>query len=165
MILGLSPNAFLVLHVAVSMVAIATGFIVVGGMFSSAMLPGWTLVFLVLTMATSATGFLFPIAGFTPALAVGALAIVILLLAAYALYAQRMNGGWRTVYVVSALAALYFNSFVFVVQSFQKVGFLQAIAPTQSEPPFAITQGVLLLAFVAMGWTLLRRFHPEVRLA
>jgi hypothetical protein len=157
----LSIDAFLILHVAISMAAIFAGFIVMGGMYSSAKLPGWTAIFLLLTVLTSVTGFMFPIGGFTPALAVGAVSIAVLAVSLYALYSRRMSGRWRWIYVVTAVAALYLNVFVFVVQSFQKVGFLQALAPTQAEAPFAVAQTALLIGFVAMGWMALRRFYPE----
>jgi hypothetical protein len=158
--LGLSLDAFLILHVAISMVAIFAGFIVLGGMFSSAPMPGWTAFFLLTTILTSVTGFMFPVGGFTPALAVGAVSILLLAVALAALYARRLDGRWRAIYVVSAVAALYLNVFVFVVQSFQKVGFLQALAPTQGEPPFAIAQTALLIGFVLLGWMAVRRFRP-----
>jgi hypothetical protein len=161
MTLGLSPDAFLILHVAISMAAIFAGFIVLGGLYSSAKLPGWTAVFLVLTILTSVTGFMFPFAGITPAFVLGALSIVVLAIALIALYSRKMKGRWRWVYVTSAVLALYLNVFVFIVQSFQKVGFLQALAPTQAEPAFAIAQAAVLGLFVVLGWLAVSRFHPE----
>lgn len=164
MILGLTPEAFLLLHVVISMIGIFAGFIVMGGMYASHKLPTWTAIFLFTTILTSATGFLFPITIFTPALAVGILSLVILLVALLALYVYRLAGWWRFVYVATALAALYLNFFVFIVQSFQKVTFLQHLAPKQAEPPFVITQAVVLLTFVVLGLIALWRFHPERRL-
>ncbi|ARP97994.1 hypothetical protein [Pseudorhodoplanes sinuspersici] len=164
MILGLSPEGFLLLHVAVSMVGIFSGFVVMGGMYASNKLPVWTAIFLFTTILTSVTGFLFPITIFTPALAVGLLSMIILLVAVLALYIYRLAGWWRFVYVASALAALYLNLFVFIVQSFQKVMFLQHLAPKQAEPPFVITQSVVLLTCVVLGVIALWKFHPERRL-
>jgi hypothetical protein len=149
-----------VLHVVISMIAIFAGFIVLGAMFSSAKLAGWTIFFLVMTLLTNITGFMFPIAGFTPALAVGTVSTLLLLVAAYALYNGKLRGSWRATYVVTALIGLYLNVFVLIAQSFQKVSFLQPLAPTGSEPPFAIAQGATLIAFVLLGWMAVRRFHP-----
>ncbi len=161
MIAGMSIANFTVLHVAISMIAIFAGFIVLGGMFSNAPLGGWTAFFLLMTILTNVTGFMFPIAGFTPALAVGALSSLILLVALYALYKEKLRGGWRTTYVVTALIGLYLNVFVLIAQGFQKVSFLQPLAPNGNEPPFAIAQGINLVAFVLLGFLALRRFHPN----
>lgn len=160
MILGLSVANFTVLHVVISMIAIFSGFIVVGGMFSNAGLAGWTAFFLLMTILTNVTGFMFPIAGFTPALAVGTLSTLLLLVAVYAVYKERLRGSWRTVYVVTASIGLYLNVFVLIAQSFQKVSFLQPLAPHGNEPPFAIAQAVTLVAFLLLGWMALRKFHP-----
>ncbi len=159
-ILGMSVAGFTVLHVVISMVAIFAGFIVVGGMFANAGLAGWTLFFLLMTILTNVTGFLFPIAGFTPALAVGTLSTLLLLVALYALYKERLHGGWRIAYVVTALIGLYLNVFVLIAQSFQKVSFLRPLAPNGNEPPFAIAQGVALVSFVLLGFLALRKFQP-----
>lgn len=164
MILGLSPEGFLLLHVAISMIGIFAGFVVMGGMYASNKLPVWTAIFLFTTILTSVTGFLFPITIFTPALAVGILSMIVLLVALLALYVYRLAGWWRFVYVATALAALYLNFFVFIVQSLQKVTFLQHLAPKQEEPPFVITQGTVLLAFILLGVIALWKFHPERRL-
>jgi hypothetical protein len=159
-IAGLSVANFTVLHVVISMIAIFAGFIVLGAMFSSVKLAGWTTFFLLMTLLTNITGFMFPIAGFTPALAVGTVSTLFLLVAAFALFKEKLRGSWRAAYVTTALIGLYLNVFVLIAQSFQKVSFLQPLAPTGSEPPFAIAQGATLVAFVLLGWTALRRFHP-----
>jgi hypothetical protein len=62
--------------------------------------------------------------------------------------------------VVTAVLALYLNVFVGVVQTFQKVAFFHALAPTQTEPPFAVAQGIVLLAFIAVGIAAVRKFRP-----
>ena len=160
MILGMSVGAFTLLHVIITLVAIGSGLIVVGGMFASNKLPGTTAMFLLTTALTSVTGFLFPIHGFTPALGVGILACVILAVALFALYKQRLVGGWRWVYVITAIASLYLNVFVLVVQSFVKVSALNALAPTQSEPPFAITQAVVLVIFILIALIAVAKFRP-----
>lgn len=158
-------EGFTVLHVAISMIAIFAGFIVVGGMFSNAGLAGWTAFFLLMTILTNVTGFLFPFTVFTPALGVGILSSLLLIVALVALYGFGLDGRWRAVYVATALLGLYFNVFVLIVQSFQKVSFLQPLAPKGSEPPFVIAQGAALAAFLLLGWMALARFHPERRVA
>jgi hypothetical protein len=122
--------------------------------------PVWTAIFLMTTIATSATGFLFPFTKFDPALVVGTISLVLLAVAVLALYGLRLAGIWRAAYIVSAIMALYLNVFVGVVQSFQKVAFLKPLAPTQSEPPFAIAQGVVLIIFVIFGSFAVRRYRP-----
>lgn len=165
MMLGFSFATFTAVHVLISLIAIAAGLVVFWGMFSSNRLAGWTAVFLVTTVLTTVTGFMFPITVFTPALAFGILSSVLLIVALVALYGYRLSGRWRAVYVGTALAALYLNVFVAVVQSFQKLTVLQTLAPTQSEAPFAITQAVVLLAFIAFGVLAVRKFHPERQFA
>jgi uncharacterized membrane protein len=59
-------------------------------------------------------------------------------------------GAWRWIYVVGAATALYLNVFVLIVQAFLKVPLLNALAPTQTEPPFLITQVVVLAIFVVL---------------
>ena len=160
MIAGLSIENFTILHTAISLVAIASGLMVLAGMFRARSLPGWTALFLVTTVLTSVTGFMFPINGLTPAIVFGVISIVILAIALMALYVKHLSGAWRWIYVTTALAALYFNVFVLIVQSFQKVPALQKLAPTQSEPPFSVTQGVVLVAFLVLGTMAARRFRP-----
>ena len=149
MIAGLSIENFTILHTAISLIAIASGLIVLAGMLRARRLPGWTAVFLVTTILTSVTGFMFPINGLTPGIVIGLISIVILAIALMALYVKNLSGAWRWIYVVTALIALYFNVFVLIVQSFQKVPALQGLAPTQSEPPFQIAQLTTLVLFVA----------------
>lgn len=160
MILGMSVANFTVLHVVISMIAIFAGFIVVGGMFSNAGLAGWTAFFLFMTILTNVTGFLFPIGGFTPALGVGTLSTLLLVVALYALYKKKLHGSWRSVFVVTALIGLYLNVFVLIAQSFQKVSFLQPLAPTGNEPPFLIAQLVALITFLLLGFLALRKYRP-----
>src|SRR5262249_52120047 len=160
MILGMSVGAFTILHVVITLVAIGSGLIVVGGMFASHRLPMTTALILFTTALTSVTGFLFPIHGFTPALGVGILACVILAVALYALYKEHLVGAWRWVYVIGAVASLYLNVFVLVVQSFVKVSALSALAPTQTESPFAIAQAVVLAIFILITLIAVIKFRP-----
>jgi hypothetical protein len=165
MTLGLSLEAFTTLHVVISLIGIASGLIVLCGVLTSQRLDGWTALFLVSTILTSVTGFMFPFNGLLPSHVVGAISLVVLAVALLALYAFRLAGLWRWVYVVAALAALYLNVFVGVVQAFQKLAVLQPLAPTQSEPPFVIAQVAVLALFLALGALAVRRFHPQAGVA
>lgn len=158
MIFGMTPFTFF--HVILSLVGIATGLVVLSGWLRSVRMPGVTLTFLISTLATVVTGFLFPFSGLTPAFGVGIVTTVALIAAIAALYRYRLVGRWRPVYLVSATVALYLNAFVLVVQAFQKIGPLNALAPTGSEPSFAIAQAVVLLFFGAGGYLAVSRFHP-----
>ena len=150
MILGMSVSAFTLVHVLLSLIGIFTGLVVVYGFLKGRLLAGWNGVFLVTTILTSVTGFLFHSAQFGPPHIVGVISLVLLGLAVAALYAFNLAGPWRWIYAATATLALYLNVFVGVVQAFQKVSFLQPLAPTQSEPPFAIAQGIVLLIFLAL---------------
>jgi hypothetical protein len=160
MILGMSIGAFTLLHVVITLVAIGSGLIVVGGMFASDRLPVTTALFLLTTALTSLTGFLFPIHGLTPALSVGILACVILVVALFALYKEHLVGAWRWIFAITAVASLYLNVFVLVVQSFVKVAALNALAPTQTEPPFALTQALVLAIFILIAIIAAVKFRP-----
>lgn len=162
MILGLSFENFILLHVVISLIGIATGIIALAGMLRSAS-PGWiTHVFLITTALTTITGFLFPITAFTPALGTGIVSTALLVPAFLGIYAFHLAGAWRWIYAVTAIAALYLNCFVLVVQAFQKVPALAELAPTQSEPPFVAAQAALLIAFLWFGWRATKSFHPAV---
>jgi hypothetical protein len=160
MILGMSIATFTLTHVLISIVGIASGLIVVERFVRNRALGLSNTIFLVATIATSVTGFLFPFTAFTPAHVVGVISLVILAVALFALYAGNLIGPWRWIYGVTAVMALYLNVFVAVVQAFQKVGRLHALAPTQSEPPFALAQGVVHVLFVLIGIVAIRRFRP-----
>jgi len=160
MILGMSVGAFTILHVIITLVAIGSGLIIVGGMFASNTLPVTTALFLFTTALTSLTGFLFPIHGFTPALGVGIVACVILAVALFALYKEHLVGAWRWIYVITAVVSLYLNVFVLVVQSFVKVSALNALAPMQTEPPFVVTQAAVLAIFVLIALIAVIKFRP-----
>jgi hypothetical protein len=162
MILGMSLSTFTTVHVIISLIGIFSGFVAVYGMLNGSRLDWWTTLFLVTTILTSVTGFLFPIHGVTPAIVVGILSLIVLAVALAALYAFRLGGAWRWIYVVTAFIALWFNTFVSVVQAFQKIGFLNALAPNQSEPPFAIAQLVVLAIFLWLGYRAVKTFHPAI---
>jgi hypothetical protein len=160
MILGMSTAAFTQFHVILSLIGIGSGIVAVVGMLSATRLPGLTAIFLATTAATSVTGFMFHFASFGPPEIVGVISLVVLALAVLALYAYQLSGSWRWIYVAAAVCALYLNVFVAVVQTFQKVAFFHALAPTQQEPPFAVAQGVVLIVFVVLGIAATRKFHP-----
>ena len=150
------------IHVALSLIGIVSGLVVLYGLLSGRPLGGWTALFLATTVLTSVTGFPLAPFGFDPPRAVGVISLVLLALAVAALYVFRLAGAWRWVYVGSAIAALYLNVFVGVVQAFQKLPFLQPLAPTQSEPPFLIAQVAVLAIFIVLGILAAIRFHPEL---
>ena len=160
--LGLSLSTFTTVHVIISLIAIVAGIIVMFGMLGSNRMPGLTALFLLLTILTSATGFLFPFEGFKPSYVIGALSLVLLLIACIALYGMKLSGAWRWIYVVTALVSLYFNVFVLVIQSFLKIPALTALAPGNppSGPVFAVVQGVVLVFFVLVIIGAIRRFRP-----
>ena len=160
MVFGISLSAYTTIHVIISLIAIAAGFIAVFEMIANKSLGIWNTIFLWTTIATSVTGFGFPITGVTPGIIVGIISLVFLAVALFALYAQHLAGPWRWVYVITAIVALWFNVFVLIVQSFQKIDFLKALAPTQSEPPFQIVQGVALVLVVVLAIIAVRRFRP-----
>jgi hypothetical protein len=153
--------ALTVVHVAISLVAILSGLVVVFGMLSGKRLDGWTGLFLATTVLTSVSGFFFPFKHFTPGDAVGIISLVVLAVAIRARYRRRLAGGWRRTYAISAVVALYLNVFVLIVQLFEKVPVLKALAPTQSEPPFKVTQVVVMALFVVLGIAAAKRFRSD----
>ena len=154
-------EAYTILHVLISLLAILAGLVVVCGMLTARRLDGWTKFFLATTVLTSVTGFFFPFHGFTPAIGTGIISMIVLAIAIYARYARRLVGGWRKTYVITAILALYLNVFVLVVQAFQKVPALKELAPTQSETPFKIAQLAVLLCFIVLGVFAAVRFRGE----
>jgi hypothetical protein len=158
MILGLSTFAFV--HVAISLIGIGTGLVVLLGLMAGERLDGWTAVFLISTVATSVTGFGFPLHVLLPSHWIGVVSLVVLAVAIVARYPLHLAGSWRWIYAAGAVLALYLNVFVLVVQLFRRVPALQALAPTQSEPPFLVTQLVLLALFGVLGVRAARRFRP-----
>ena len=162
MILGMSVPTFTTVHTVISLIGIFSGLIVLYGMFSSKRLEAWTAVFLLTTILTSVTGFFFPVEKILPSHIFGVLSLLVLAVTLAALYVYRLAGKWRWLYVATAVFALYLNVFVGVVQSFDKVPFLNALAPTQKDPPFIIAQAVVLLLFIYFGIKAVRSFRPAV---
>jgi hypothetical protein len=155
-----SLTLLLQVHVGLSLIGIVSGLVVLYGLVTGKPFAGWTAIFLASTILTSVTGFPLPPYGFDPPRALGVISLVLLAAAVAALYVFHLAGAWRWIYVVTAVASLYLNVFVGVVQSFQKLPFLQPLAPTQSEPPFVVAQVVVLLAFIAFGALAVIRFRP-----
>lgn len=143
-------TTFTFVHVVISLVGIFSGGVVVYGLMTARRLDGWTAIFLMTTAATSVTGFLFPFQRFLPSHGVGIVSLIVLAVAILARYKFHLAGAWRWIYVVTTVTALYLNVFVLIVQLFQKISALKAIAPTQSEPPFVLTQAVILALFVVL---------------
>lgn len=161
MILGMSAETYTLLHVLISLIAIGTGLVVMSGLLSGNRMDRLTSIFLTTTALTSITGFGFPFERLLPAHIVGILSLLILALAIPARYVFNFARSWRWIYVVGASLALYFNVFVLVVQSFEKIPALKASAPTQKEPPFLVAQLLVLLVFATLIVLATRRFHPE----
>jgi hypothetical protein len=157
MVLGISLETFTLLHVLISLAAIGSGIIVIYGFLTNRRFNFWTAVFLVTTVLTSLTGFLFPFKGVTPGIKLGVISLAVLTVAIVTRYLMRLT--WRKTYVIAACAALYFNVFVLVVQSFEKVPALNALAPTQKEPPFAAAQLVVLIIFIVLTALSVKRFR------
>jgi hypothetical protein len=152
-------GALTFVHVAISLIAIVTGFVVTYGMLTAKRMDFWNAVFLSNTVLTSVTGFFFPIHGITPGLVFGVISMILLSVAIAARYKYHLAGHWRAAYVVTALVSFYLNFVVLIVQSFQKVPALHALAPTQTEPAFKAAQLVALAGFLAMGFFALKRFR------
>jgi hypothetical protein len=161
MILGMSIAAYTLLHVLISLVGIGSGLIVLYGLITGKRLDGWTALFLISTVATSVTGFGFPFDHLLPSHIVGIISLIALAIAIAARYRFHLAGGWRRTYVISATIALYLNVFVLVVQSFEKVPALRALAPTQKEPPFVATQVIVLAIFVGLTILAAKRFRED----
>jgi hypothetical protein len=167
MIAGLSIANFTILHVVITLVAIVTGFVVMFALLSSKRPVGWTAIFWVFTVATTVTGFMFPISGFTPALGTGVVAAVFFLFGLIAIYIKKFAGSWRWIYAVTMMVSLYLNVFVLITQSFQKLKFLNPSAPMVGPPfpepvmtHFAIVQGATIVFFLVIGFLAVRKFRP-----
>jgi hypothetical protein len=158
---GIPTHLFLQIHVAISLIALVTGLIALIGWLTGNFSRGWTALFLVTLILTSVTGFPLPPFGLDPPRMVGILSLILLAIAVLAIYVFNVRAAWRWIFLVTAIAALYLDAFVGVIQAFAKLSFLHELAPNGSEPPFVIAQVVVLAIFVVLGFLALRRFHPE----
>ena len=163
MIFGMTILTFV--HVLLSLVGILAGFVVMSGFLAAKQIHGWTTVFIWTTVATSVTGFLFPFHKLLPSHVLGILSLVALAVAIVARYARQMAGTWRSIYVVSAVLALYFNVFVLVAQTFLKVPAAHALAPTGKEPPFLVVQLIVMAIFIVLGILAVKRFRIDATTA
>jgi len=152
---------YTLVHVVISLIGIFTGLVVLGGLLSNKRLDGWTGLFLLTTVVTNLTGYGFPVDRVLPSHIVGAISLVALAIALFARYRHHLAGGWRKTYVITAVLSLYLNVFVLIVQTFQKVPALRELAPTQSEPPFAISQLIVLVMFVVLGYSAVVSFRES----
>ena len=159
MILGMTFTTFILVHVVISLIGIGSGLLVMYGLLIGKRLDGATAIFLASTVATSVTGFGFPFDHLLPSHKVGILSLLVLALAIIARYVFHLAAAWRGVYVVCAVIALYLNVFVLVVQLFEKVPAMRAMAPTQKEPPFLVAQLFVLALFVALTIIAAKRFR------
>lgn len=146
----LNLQTFTLFHVLVSLAGIISGLVVAGGLAGGRRLGGWAGLFMVTTLATSVTGFGFPSDTLLPSHIVGAISLVVLA-AVIVAHVKDLAGPWRRVYASGVVTATYFNCFVLVVQLFRRVPDLGVLAPTQSEPPFAIAQLLVLASFIWLG--------------
>jgi hypothetical protein len=162
---GIPTDAFLQAHVVLSLIGIASGLVVLYGLLNGNALGGWTALFLISTILTGVSGFPLEPFGFDPARKVGVILLVLLTAAVIARYLFNLAGAWRWVYVVGAVGALYLNVFVGIVQAFLKLPFLNALAPTQDDLPFKITQAAVLVTFIVLAAVALVRFRPAGRTA
>lgn len=161
MLLGMSLSTFTAVHVAISLIAIASGVFALLGMLHSRRAAGLTALFLLGTIATNMTGFLFPSARLGPGHMIGAVSMIVLVPTLLALYRYRLAGPWRWIYVAGATTALYLNVVIGVWQVFGKIAFLHPLAPSLMALPLVGTQLAILAVFVAFGAFAVRRFHPE----
>jgi hypothetical protein len=149
-------------HTVISIVAIAAGLVVVGGLIAGVRIDGWTGIFLVTTALTSITGFFFPFGRLLASHWVGIISLIILPFVFVARYWKHLAGGWRGTYVVGTVLTLYLNFFILLVQLFRRIPALLVAAPKQTEPPFVLTQLLVLALFAWLGVAAFRRFHPKV---
>jgi hypothetical protein len=156
-----SLRTFTIVHVVLSLIGIGSGFVVLSGLLTRRRVDRWTALFLASTVATSATGFGFPFDHLLPSHVVGVISLLVLAVAIAARYGFHLARAWRRVYVIAAMTALYLNVFVLVVQLFRRVPALTALAPTQSEPPFAVVQLLVLALFVTLTAAAAIRFRSE----
>jgi hypothetical protein len=159
MIFGISTAAYTAVHVVLSLAGIGSGFVVLFGLLTGKRLGGWTALFLITTAATSLTGFGFPFRKLAPAHIIGVISLVVLIMAMLARYSLHLAGAWRPAYVIAVLVALYLNVLVAIVQAFEKIPALKALAPTRFNPAFLVVQLLVLAVFIVVGVLATKRFR------
>src|SRR5882757_10614938 len=160
MIWGMTTATFTQVHVIISLIGIGSGLLVAYGLLKGKGFDGATMIFLLTTVLTSVTGFAFPNAHITPGIIVGIISCVVLAVAILARYITHLGGVWRSIYVITAMIALYLNVFVLVVQLFEKLPALRAAAPTQKEPPFLVAQVIVMVVFIILAIAGVKKFRP-----
>jgi len=160
MILGLSITTYTLLHTVLSLLGIVAGLVVAGALASGTRLDRWAAVFVVTTVLANASGFGFPFVKLLPSHIVGAVSLMVLAAVIVADYVKHLAGAWRATYAVGVVLATYLNVFVLVAQLFKRIPVLFLLAPTQSEPPFALTQALVVLLFVWLGVAAVRGARP-----
>ena len=111
--------AITLVHVAVSLIALGAGAVLLQGLRKGERRAEG--LFLATTIATSLTGYLFPVTKLLPSHVVGA---VSLLLLAVAVVTRESN---RRAFTVTSLSAYYLNLLVLFVQIFKRVEPLKAL--------------------------------------
>jgi hypothetical protein len=159
MVFGMSLGTYTAIHVAISLIGIASGLIVLAGLLGGRLLTLWNGLFLITTVLTSVTGFGFPNTKATPGIILGILSLIVLAIAIFALYGRHLDGVWRRTYAIAAMIALYFNVFVLIAQLFEHVPSVHALAPTQTEAPFKIAQLLLLVVFAVLIGAAAKKFR------
>ncbi|PPE72531.1 hypothetical protein C3942_18505 [Solimonas fluminis] len=149
-------KTFTLLHVVISLLALVAGIALLLAWRGGKAQPGLATATLVLLLATSITGFMFPFIKFLPSHAFGILSLILLAATVVARWGKGLAGRWLTVYGATLAIAVYLDAFVAVVQALQKIPALNALAPTDKSPGFMIAQGLLLVAFVLLGRSALR---------
>jgi len=155
-----SITTFTLFHTLISLVAIVAGLVVVGGLLAGARLDGWTGLFLATTALTSITGFGFPFTRLLPSQYIGIISLIVLVPVILARYWKHLEGAWRGVYVVGSVLVLYLNVFVLVDQLFKRIPALIVLAPTHQEPPYLLTQLIVMALFLPLGFAAFKRFRP-----
>ncbi|SFS00300.1 hypothetical protein SAMN05216570_1417 [Dyella sp. OK004] len=142
---------FTAFHTVISVVAILAGIGAVRGLFLGRVRSAAMATFLVSAIVTTVTGFMFPYHGFTPAIGVGVIALLVL---AWALLAQRrtaLSAGSGAQFAVAIVVSEYFLVFVLVAQTFAKLPALNALAPNVQQPFFGAVQLIVLIAFTVIA--------------
>jgi len=152
---------FTLIHVVLSVVGIVAGLVVLGGLMAGVRFAGWIIIYFVTTVLTNVTGFGFPFATLLPSHIVGGVSLVVLPVAIAAFYWMHLDGAWRSIFVVTAVFALYLNVFVLFAQLFQKVPAMIALAPTQTAPAFVVTHLIVIALFVVLGRAAVKGFRTE----
>jgi hypothetical protein len=162
MIWGMTTATFTQVHVIISLIGIGSGLLVAYGLLKGKGFAGATAIFLLTTVLTSVTGFAFPNEHVTPGIIVGIISMVLLTIAIAARHLFHLGGIWRSLYVITAMMALYLNCFVLVVQLFEKVPSLKTLG---LQPPFLAAQVPVLILFLVLTIVAVKNFRSALNRA